>query len=303
MGAVLLAGVGCGHGCNGCSAFGASTTAQAACGLDGFTLALDFEAEFFLGGHEAAIKDKRQNAFDDFIAAAEWLIAQKITRPDRLAINGGSNGGLLVGAVLNQRPELFGAAVPQVGVMDMLRFHKFTIGWAWASDYGSFDDPGQFKALLAYSPLHTPPQPGSGQAARRYPPVLVTTADHDDRVVPAHSFKYAAALQAANTGPAAKLIRIETEAGHGVGKPTSKLIEDRDDVLAFIANAFGIELKAPTVAAEGRPALGCQPPTRLPATNPTTKPAPVRDWVQRLKFRAAKPKVLTQPCVRCPLKV
>ena len=199
--------------------------------------------EYGRAWHEAGTKLQKQNVFDDFIAAAEWLIAQKITRPDRLAINGGSNGGLLVGAVLNQRPELFGAAVPQVGVMDMLRFHKFTIGWAWASDYGSSDDPAQFKALLAYSPLHTL-RPG-----KRYPPVLITTADHDDRVVPAHSFKYAAALQAADTGPAAKLIRIETDAGHGAGKPTSKLIEERGDVLAFIANAFGMDVKPPAAKA------------------------------------------------------
>ena len=193
--------------------------------------------EYGRAWHEAGTKLQKQNTFDDFIAAAEWLITQKITRPGRLAINGGSNGGLLVGAVLNQRPDLFGAAVPQVGVMDMLRFHKFTIGWAWASDYGSSDDAEQFKALFAYSPLHTL------RSGKRYPPVLVTTADHDDRVVPAHSFKYAAALQAADTGAAAKLIRIETDAGHGAGKPTSKLIEERGDVLAFIANAFGMDVK------------------------------------------------------------
>jgi prolyl oligopeptidase len=184
--------------------------------------------------HQAGTKLQKQNVFDDFIAAAEWLIAQKITNPKKLAINGGSNGGLLVGAVLNQRPELFGAAVPQVGVMDMLRFHKFTIGWAWVSDYGSSDDAAQFQALKAYSPLHTV------RAGKTYPPILVTTGDHDDRVVPAHSFKYTAQLQATNTGPAPKLIRIETDAGHGAGKPTSKLIEERADALAFIAHAFGM---------------------------------------------------------------
>jgi prolyl oligopeptidase len=187
--------------------------------------------------HQAGTKLQKQNVFDDFIAAAEWLIAQKITNPKQLAINGGSNGGLLVGAVLNQRPELFGAAVPQVGVMDMLRFHKFTIGWAWVSDYGSSDQADEFKALLAYSPLHTV------QAGKAYPPILVTTADHDDRVVPAHSFKYTAQLQATDTGPAPKLIRIETDAGHGAGKPTSKVIEERADALAFIANAFGMTVK------------------------------------------------------------
>jgi prolyl oligopeptidase len=187
--------------------------------------------------HQAGTQLRKQNVFDDFIAAAEWLIAQKITRPARLAINGGSNGGLLVGAVVNQRPELFGAAVPQVCVMDMLRFHKFTIGWAWVSDYGSSDDAAQFMALRAYSPMH------NIQSGKNYPPILVTTGDHDDRVVPAHSFKYTATLQAADTGPAPKLVRIETDAGHGAGKPTSKLIEERADALAFIANAFGMAVK------------------------------------------------------------
>ncbi len=187
--------------------------------------------------HQAGTQLRKQNVFDDFISAAEWLVAQKITQPKKLAINGGSNGGLLVGAVLNQRPELFGAAVPQVGVMDMLRFHKFTIGWAWVSDYGSSDDAAQFQALKAYSPLH------NIQAGKTYPPILVTTGDHDDRVVPAHSFKYTAQLQATDTGPASKLIRIETDAGHGAGKPTSKIIEERADALAFIANAFGMAVK------------------------------------------------------------
>ena len=187
--------------------------------------------------HEAGTKLKKQNVFDDFIAAGEWLVAQKITSPSKLAINGGSNGGLLVGAVVNQRPDLFGAAVPQVGVMDMLRFHKFTIGWAWASDYGSSDNADEFKALKAYSPLHNI---GTVPGSKPYPAILVTTGDHDDRVVPAHSFKYTAQLQATPTGPAPKLIRIETDAGHGAGKPTSKIIEERADVLAFIANTFGM---------------------------------------------------------------
>ena len=193
--------------------------------------------EYGANWHDAGTKLKKQNVFDDFIAAAEWLIANNYTQSSKLAINGGSNGGLLVGAVLNQRPELFGAAVPQVGVMDMLRFHKFTIGWAWVSDYGSADNAEQFKALYAYSPLHTI------RSGKKYPPVLVTTADHDDRVVPAHSFKYAASLQAADTGDAAKLIRIETSAGHGAGKPTSKIIEERADMLAFLANTFKMELR------------------------------------------------------------
>ena len=173
--------------------------------------------------HQAGTKLKKQNVFDDFIAAAEWLIANQYTSTPKLAISGGSNGGLLVGACLTQRPDLFGAALPAVGVMDMLRFHKFTIGWAWVDDYGSSDDPEQFKALLAYSPLHNI-KPGTC-----YPPTLITTADHDDRVVPAHSFKFAAALQAAQSCDKPVLIRIETKAGHGAGKPTTKLIEEAAD--------------------------------------------------------------------------
>jgi prolyl oligopeptidase len=187
--------------------------------------------------HQAGTRLKKQNVFDDFIATAQWLIDQSYTRPERLAINGGSNGGLLVGAVVNQRPDLFGAAVPQVGVLDMLRYHKFTIGWAWASDYGTVDKEEEFKALLAYSPLHTI------KSGARYPAILVTTADHDDRVVPAHSFKYAAALQAAETGSAPKLIRVETSAGHGAGKPTNKIIEERADILAFIANTLRMPVR------------------------------------------------------------
>jgi len=193
--------------------------------------------EYGSAWHEAGTKLKKQNVFDDFIAAGEWLVAQKYTQPAKLAINGGSNGGLLVGAVVNQRPELFGAAVPQVGVMDMLRFHKFTIGWAWVPDYGSSENAEEFKALAAYSPLHTI------KSGVKYPAIMVTTGDHDDRVVPAHSFKYTAALQAADTGPAPKLIRIETQAGHGAGKPTSKIIEERADMLAFFAHTF--QMSAP----------------------------------------------------------
>ncbi|HEY0150469.1 MAG TPA: prolyl oligopeptidase family serine peptidase, partial [Longimicrobium sp.] len=165
---------------------------------------------------------------------AEHLIAQKYTSPAKLAISGGSNGGLLVGAVLNQRPELFGAALPAVGVMDMLRFHKFTIGWAWTSDYGSPDDAQLFPSIYAYSPLHNI-KPGT-----RYPAVLVTTGDHDDRVVPGHSFKYAAALQAAQAGSAPVLIRIETRGGHGAGKPTQMQIEEAADRWAFLARNLGM---------------------------------------------------------------
>jgi prolyl oligopeptidase len=192
--------------------------------------------EYGAAWHDAGTKLQKQNVFDDFIASAQWLINNKITTAKKLAVMGGSNGGLLVGAVVNQRPDLFGAALPAVGVMDMLRYHKFTIGWAWASDYGTADDAAQFAALKAYSPLH------NIQNGKNYPAVLVTTADRDDRVVPAHSFKYTAALQAANTGAAPKLIRIETQAGHGAGKPTSKIIDERADMLAFLANTFGVVL-------------------------------------------------------------
>jgi len=185
--------------------------------------------------HKAGMKLKKQNVFDDFIAAAEWLIANKYTRADKLAISGGSNGGLLVGATLNQRPNLCGAALPAVGVMDMLRFNKFTAGWAWTSDYGSPENPEEFKALSAYSPLQNI-KPGV-----RYPATLITTADHDDRVVPAHSFKYAATLQAAQVGAAPVLIRIETRAGHGAGKPTSKIIEEAAQRWAFLLHELRIK--------------------------------------------------------------
>jgi prolyl oligopeptidase len=185
--------------------------------------------------HQAGSLHNKQNVFDDFIACAEYLIAEKVTSPSKLAIQGGSNGGLLVGACMIQRPDLFGAALPAVGVMDMLRFHKFTIGWAWVSDYGSADDPEQFKTLYAYSPLHNL-KPGA-----RYPATLITTADHDDRVVPGHSFKFAAALQAAQGGDAPALIRIQTKAGHGLGKPTSILIEEQADIWTFLAKVLEIE--------------------------------------------------------------
>ena len=184
--------------------------------------------------HEAGTKLLKQNVFDDFVAAAEWLIANKYTKPTRLAIHGRSNGGLLVGACMTQRPELFCAAVPAVGVLDMLRYHKFTIGWAWASDYGSADNPEEFKALHAYSPVH------NVKKGTRYPATLITTADTDDRVVPAHSFKFAAALEAAQRGSAPILIRIDTKAGHGAGKPTSKSIDEAADILAFLVKALRV---------------------------------------------------------------
>jgi prolyl oligopeptidase len=185
--------------------------------------------------HQAGMKLKKQNVFDDFIAAAQWLINNKYTSAPKLAIGGGSNGGLLVGAALTQRPDLFGAALPAVGVMDMLRFQTFTIGWAWVSDYGSSDNPEEFKALYAYSPLHNI-KPGTS-----YPPTMITTADHDDRVWPGHSFKFAAALQAAQAGDAPILIRIETKAGHGAGKPTSKLIEETADRWAFLVKTLDMK--------------------------------------------------------------
>jgi len=187
--------------------------------------------------HQAGMKLQKQNVFDDFIAAADWLIGQKYTRPSRLAILGGSNGGLLVGACMTQRPDLFGACLPAVGVMDMLRFNQFTIGWAWTSDYGSPENLDEFRALYAYSPYHNL-KPGT-----RYPATMVTTADHDDRVVPAHSFKFAARLQEYHRGKAPVLIRVETRAGHGAGKPTAKLIDEAADRLAFLAKNLNVPVR------------------------------------------------------------
>jgi prolyl oligopeptidase len=187
--------------------------------------------------HQSGMKHRKQNVFDDFISAAEWLIEQGYTSPQKLAIGGGSNGGLLVGACMTQRPDLFAAALPAVGVMDMLRFQKFTIGWAWCSEYGSSENPEDFQTLYAYSPLHRL-KPGTA-----YPATLITTADHDDRVVPAHSFKFAAALQAAHQGDNPVLIRIETKAGHGAGKPTTKLIEEVSDRWAFLVKVLNISVQ------------------------------------------------------------
>jgi prolyl oligopeptidase len=186
--------------------------------------------------YDAGRLARKQNVFDDFIAAAEWLVANGYTSPARLAVNGGSNGGLLVGAVTTQRPELFGAAIPEVGVLDMLRFHRFTVGWGWTSDYGSAETKEGFEVLMAYSPLHRI-RPGT-----RYPATLVLTADHDDRVVPAHSHKFTAALQAAQGGDAPVLTRIQTRAGHGAGTPTRVKIEERADVFAFLVRVFGLAL-------------------------------------------------------------
>lgn len=192
--------------------------------------------EYGQAWHQAGMLKNKQNVFDDFIAAAEWLIDQGYTCTPRLAIMGRSNGGLLVGACLTQRPDLFGAAIPVVGVLDMLRFHKFTIGWAWVSDYGSPEQADDFKTLLAYSPFHKV-RPGTV-----YPPILITTGDHDDRVYPAHSYKFAAALQAAQVGSAPILIRVDTKAGHGMGKPTAKLLEENADQWAFLVKALGMRI-------------------------------------------------------------
>ena len=195
--------------------------------------------EFGEAWHKAGTKMQKQNVFDDFIAAAEYLIKEGYTSPEYIAINGGSNGGLLVGAVVNQRPDLFRVAVPQVGVMDMLRYHTFTIGWNWASDYGRSDDSKEmFEYLYGYSPLHTIKNDGT-----KYPAILVTTADHDDRVVPAHSFKYTAQLQASSTGDEPKLIRIESNAGHGGGKPIAKVIDEQTDIWSFIMHNLDMKLK------------------------------------------------------------
>lgn len=196
--------------------------------------------------HKAGTKLQKQNVFDDFIGAAEWLVANKVTSPAKLSIGGGSNGGLLVGAAMTQRPDLFGAALPAVGVMDMLRFQKFTIGWAWTSDYGSSDNAEEFQALVKYSPLHNL-KPG-----RCYPATMVLTADHDDRVVPAHSFKFAAAAQAAQAGPAPILIRIDAKAGHGAGKPTAKLIEEVADRWGFLSRALDMQPAAATAVGGGQ---------------------------------------------------
>ena len=191
-------------------------------------------SEYGEAWHKAGMLENKQNVFDDFIAAAEYLIAQKYTSSERLAINGGSNGGLLVGACEVQRPDLYAVCLPQVGVMDMLRYHKFTIGWGWAVEYGSSDNEEQFPYIYAYSPLH------NIREGVKYPATLVMTADHDDRVVPAHSFKFAATMQHCQAGEAPVLIRIESKAGHGAGKPTSKRIDEAADMYAFLFQNIGV---------------------------------------------------------------
>jgi prolyl oligopeptidase len=189
-------------------------------------------SEYGEAWHQAGMRAKKQNVFDDFIAAGEWLIANKYTSTPKLSIYGGSNGGLLVGAVLNQRPDLFGAAMPAVGVMDMLRFQKFGFGTQWVGEYGKPENPEDYKVIRAHSPIH------NIRKGTKYPPTLITTADHDDRVMPGHSLKYAATLQTAQEGPAPILIRIETRAGHGAGKPTSKLIDEWADRFAFLKDSL-----------------------------------------------------------------
>jgi prolyl oligopeptidase len=187
--------------------------------------------------HKAGMLGNKQNVFNDFIGAAEYLIAEKYTSSQRIAIRGGSNGGLLVGACMTQRPDLFKVAIPEVGVLDMLRYHKFTIGWAWAVEYGRSDSANAFEWLYKYSPLH------NIKKGTQYPATLITTADHDDRVVPAHSFKFAAALQEAHAGNNATLIRIDSKAGHGAGKPTSKRIEEAADIWSFVMYNLGMDMK------------------------------------------------------------
>jgi prolyl oligopeptidase len=208
--------------------------------------------EYGKAWHDAGKKLKRQNVFDDFIAAAEWLIENRYTRPEKLAIQGASNGGLLVGACMTQRPELFGATLPEVGVMDMLRFHRFTAGRYWVDDFGSPDNPEEFEALYAYSPFH------NLRSGTSYPATLITTADTDDRVVPGHSFKFAAGLQAAQAGDAPVLIRIETRAGHGGGKPTSLKIEEAADLWAFLVENLDVELPELSASRAGTTGGGSQ---------------------------------------------
>ena len=193
------------------------------------TASLRGGGEYGEAWHRAGMRDKKQNVFDDFIAAAEHLVATGLTSPARLVIRGGSNGGLLVGAAMTQRPELFAAAIPEVGVLDMLRYHKFTGGAAWITEYGSANDPAAFAWLRAYSPLH------NIKEGRCYPSTLITTADHDDRVVPSHSYKFAAALQRGQACDNPVLIRVETQGSHGY-RPTDKLIDETADVLTFAAD-------------------------------------------------------------------
>ena len=203
-------------------------------------------AEFGEEWHAAGMLENKQNVFDDFIASAEWLIAKGYTRSERLAIQGGSNGGLLTGACLVQRPDLFGAVVAQVPVLDMLRYHLWTIGSYWIPEYGSSEDASQFPVLHAYSPYH-------GLRPAAYPATLITTGDTDDRVHPAHARKFAARLQRVNTSDAPTLLRVETRAGHGAGKPTTKVLEEAADVTAFLFRCLGMESPDAGKAGRARP--------------------------------------------------
>lgn len=230
-------------------------------------------AEYGEDWHRAGMLARKQNTFDDAIACAEWLIGNRYTSPANLGVHGRSNGGLLVGACMTQRPDLFAAAVPTVGVLDMLRFHKFTIGWAWVSDYGSPDKPDDFRVLRSYSPLHNL-RPGTA-----YPATLVTTSDHDDRVVPAHSFKFAAALQAAHAGEAPVLIRIQTKAGHGLGKPTAVIIQEQADIWSFLDHVLRGTARAPA----GRAAI-----THAPPRAPRTGRRPPRGGARRTPPRGSR---------------
>ena len=187
--------------------------------------------------HKAGMLENKQNVFDDFIAAAEYLVKEKYTNPDKIAVSGGSNGGLLVGACMTQRPDLYAVAFPRVGVLDMLRYHKFTVGWGWAVEYGSSDNQEQFDYLIKYSPLH------NIRKGTCYPATMVMTADHDDRVVPAHSFKFGATLQQAQGCDKPVLIRIDSNAGHGAGKPTGKAIDEMTDMYAFMFYNLGVTPK------------------------------------------------------------
>ena len=206
-------------------------------------------SEFGEEWHKGGMLDKKQNVFDDFIGAAEFLIEEKYTSPNKIAIRGGSNGGLLVGAAMTQRPELFKVAIPQVGVLDMLRYHKFTIGYAWAVEYGSSDKKDQFDYLYKYSPLH------NLKEGVQYPATIITTADHDDRVVPAHSFKFAARLQDVYKGENPVIIRIDAKAGHGAGKPVSKQIEEATDIWSFTMYNLNMPFKEPFGTSQGKEKL------------------------------------------------
>jgi len=203
--------------------------------------------EYGQAWHEAGMLENKQNVFDDFAAAGRYLIEDGYTTSEKLAIAGGSNGGLLTGASLIQNPDLFGAAIVAVGVLDMLRYHKFTIGWAWVPEYGSSDDPEQFEYLYEYSPLH------NVEDGEAYPATLITTADTDDRVVPAHSYKFAARLQEGQGGDEPVLLRVETKAGHGGGKPTSKIIEEQSDVYAFLARVLNMDVHNTTLNTKSPP--------------------------------------------------